>query len=611
MGKQLFFLTIILLSGFNLFAQILDDSTQTVYGPRTTNYKYINDIKFNRNVSIHPDTSIVRFEKLSYMERQEYKIQDLGNIGTSAKFMFYTPPDIIGRTSGYYSYSLYDWPIEKIKLFNTRSPYTDLFLGFASGNRNITRISHSQSIKPNWNFGLNFQWLTMDKQIGKTGRGDNQVRGLDYNFYMYYWTPDSNYFALGSFARMHHKVAEIGGVDTLGITVMDDYFNENAEYNLTDVSSTALNIRYYLYQQYQVKPSFAIYNEFSRSLFSNYFTDPNVSTNQFFYDYLLFNTNETWNKNKFNDLTNEAGIKGDWKKAFYNAFYRYRSVSFYQLYVPEIEKNTEAYVGGSLRYDNDSSYYLAISGEFMLNNGNHRLSAVYENRFWELSYNRMMYEPGAMHERYFSNYYEWQNDFAAVQSDNIKALFKINLKKMAVRPFLSLSMIKNYIYFGEDKMPSQASGFVQLYSPGLDFNLQFGKYFNWENQFIYTFKTGEEEAKNVFRIPSIFINSYLYYSRFTFNQKLLISLGLNAHYQSNYFADGYDPVTQQFYLQNHFELPGYLLADFFIDLKIETVRIFVKYYYLNQKKGGGYFSSPYYPGQPKGLDLGISWMFYD
>ena len=611
MSKQLFFLSIILITSLNLYAQILDDSTQIVYGPRTTNFKYINDIKFNRNVSTHPDTSIIGFERFSYMETQRYKIQDLGNIGTSAKNIFYTPPSIIGRTSGYYTYSLYDWPIEKIRLFNTRSPFTDLFVGFAAGNRNITRISHSQSIKSNWNFGLNFQWLTMDKQIGKTGRGDNQVRGLDYNFYMYYWTPDSNYFALGAYARMHHKVVEIGGVDTLGFTNNDDYFDENAEYNLTDVSSTELNIRYYLYQQYQLNPAFAIYNEFSRSLRSNYFADSKVSSNGFFYDNILFNTSETWNRNKFNDFVNEAGIKGDWKNAFYNAYYRYRSISFDQLYLTETEKRTEGYVGGSLRYDNDSSYYLALSGELMLNNANHRISALYENRFWELSYNRLMYDPGAIHERYFSNHYEWQNDFSAVQSDNIKALFKIQLNKINIKPFLSLSMLKNYIYFNEDKMPSQASGFVQLYSPGLDFDLQIGKYLHWENQVIYTFKTGEEAARDVFRIPPIFVNSYLYYSRFMFNEKLLISLGLNAHYQSGYFADGYDPVTQQFYLQNNFELPEYLLADVFIDLKIETVRIFLKYYYLNQKKGEGYFASPYYPGQPKGLDLGLSWMFYD
>jgi len=610
-SKRLFFLFFLLLVNINLFSQILDDSTQNVYGPTTTKYKYINDIKLNRNISSYPDTSIIGFERFSYIDKYRYKIQDLGNIGTSSKFMFYTPPTIIGRTSGYYTYSMYNSPVEKIRLFNTRSPFTDLYVAFGSGNRNITRISFSQSIKPNWNFGLNLKWLTMDKQISSTGRGDNHVRGLSYNFYMYYWTPDSNYFAMGAINRMHHKVAESGGVDTLGFTNKNNFFDENAEVNLQDVFSTELNVKYYLYQQYQLKPSFAIYNEFSRGLVSNYYEDPQVSTNQLIYNYILFNTSETWNKNKFDDITNEAGIKGDWKNAFYNAYYKYRDVSFYQSYLPEIEQRTEGYVGGSLRYDNDSSYYLSVAGELMLNNGNHKISAIYENRFWELSYNRLMYDPGAIHERYFNNHYEWNNNFGAVQSDNIKALFKIQLKKIAIKPFLSLSMLKNYIYFNENKMPSQAVGFAQLYSPGLDFNIQIGKHLHWENQFIYTFKTGEEEARDVFRIPPIFINSNIYYSRFMFNEKLLMSIGVNAHYQSNYYADGYDPITQQFYLQNDFELPSYFLADVFVNIKIKTVRLFLKYYYINQPAGKGYFASPYYPGQPKGLDFGLSWIFFD
>lgn len=612
MSERLFILFFLwLFTAGNLFSQILDDSTQNVYGPTTTSYKYINDIKYNRNVSSHPDTAIIGFERFSPMEISRYKIQDLGLIGTSAKQIYYKPQSIIGKTSGYYTYSLYGLPVEEMKLFDTRSPHTDLYVVFGSGNRNITDISFSQSIKPNWNFGFNLLWYTMDKQISRTGRGDNGVRGLSYNFYMYYWTPDSNYFALGAYTRMNHKIAESGGVDTLGFSNINDFFNDNAEVNLENVTSSELNVKYYLYQQYQLNPAFAIYNELYSNLVSNYYSDPNVSTNQEFYDHILFNPTETWNKNKINDISNEAGIKGDWKKAFYNAFYRYRYVKFYQNYLTNIEDKTEGYVGGSLRYDNDSSYYLLIEGELLLNNGNHKIRGLYENRFWELSYQRMMYDPGFMHERYFSNHYEWFNSFGSVQSDNFKALFKIPLKKINIRPFLSLSMIKNYIYFNEEKMPSQATGFVQLYSPGIDLNFQFGKYLHWDNQFIYTFKTGEEGARDIFRIPPIFINSSIYYSRFMFNNNLLMSIGLNTHYQSNYFADGYDPITQQFYLQNDFELPDYFLADVFVNIKIKTVRLFLKYAYINQKAGKGYFATPYYPGQPKGLDLGLSWMFYD
>ena len=40
---------------------------------------------------------------------------------------------------------------------------------------------------------------------------------------------------------------------------------------------------------------------------------------------------------------------------------------------------------------------------------------------------------------------------------------------------MSLSMVKNYIYFNDQKRPAQANGFVQLYAPGVDMHLQLGK----------------------------------------------------------------------------------------------------------------------------------------
>jgi len=608
---KFFFLILFQLVSLSLFSQILDDSTQNVYGPTTTTYTYIDDIKLNRKTKFYPDTSIIDFEKFTYMSVYDNKLQDLGNIATSTKPMYYTPPSVIGRTSGFYSYDLYSLPVEDIHLYDTRSPYTSIYAIFAGGNRNITRINHSQSIKPNWNFGLNLQWLTMNKQYSSTGRGDNQVEGLSYNGYMYYWNKDSSYFIMGAISRMNHEIAESGGVDTTDFENINDFFDfDNIDVNLEYAKSSELKVQYYLYQQYQVKKLFAIYNEFERTLTSNYFTDENLSEDGDYFDQILFNETQTYQKNKFRDLTNEAGIKGDLKKAFYNAYYRYRYIEFVHPYLPEIEKRTEGYLGGSLRYDNDSSYYLMVAGELM-NNGNHQLSAIYENRFWELSYKRLMYDPGSIHERYFSNHYEWYNDFGAVQSDNFKALFKVPLKMITIKPYFNLSMVKNYIYFDTDKMPSQATGFAQLYSPGIDFNIDFGKYLHWVNTFIYTFKTGEEEAQDVFRIPSIFVNSNLYFSKMMFNEKMLMTFGLNTHYQSNYFADGYDPVTQQFYVQNDFEIPSYFLADVYVNIQIKTVKLFLKMSYINQKNQKGYFATPDYPGQPKNLDLGLSWMFYD
>lgn len=602
-------LTILALS-YHAKGQILDDSTQNLYGPTTTSFTYINNVKLNKNINYHPDTTLSFFHRYNYMNRYDNKLQDLGNVGTSSKSLFYEVPEKIGRTSGFYTYSRYGLPVEDIRIYNTRSPYTHVYAVFGGSNRNITHIEHSQSIKPNWSFGLNFYAIRMNKQISSTGRGDLEVESLSYNGYMYYWTNDSLYMVMGSFSRTNHEVDESGGIDTLGFESVEDYFDANVNVNMENAMSKELKMQYYLYQQFKPADAFTIYNELDRTLTSNYFEDVNLSEDRAYFNDVLFNDSRTWQKSKFTTLTNESGIKGDWKNAFYNAYFKYRRTFFYHQNLNEDEVRNETYIGGNLRYDNDSTYYLLLSGEFM-NNGNHILSASYENRLWDLSYKRIMYEPGVIHERYFSNHYEWFNNFNSVQSDNIKATFKIDLKNISIRPFMSLSIVKNYIYFNTKKQPEQASGFAQLYSPGLDLGLRIGKWIHWNSTAIYSFKSGDEAARNAFRFPSVFVNSNIYYERMLFQEKLQVSFGIDGHYRSTFFADGYDAVTQQFYIQDNLEIPGYFLADLYVNLKIRTVRIMLKWNYFNQGKGKGYLATPYYAGQPKVIDLGLSWMFYD
>ena len=83
------------------------------------------------------------------------------------------------------------------------------------------------------------------------------------------------------------------------------------------------------------------------------------------------------------------------------------------------------------------------------------------------------------------------------------------------------------------------------------------------------------------------------------------------HYKSAYYAPSYAPSIQQYYIQDEYLLPSYVVADIFADFRIDTFTMFIKYTYLNQKKLGGYFTAPDYIGQKRTLDFGVRWMFFD
>ena len=145
----------------------------------------------------------------------------------------------------------------------------------------------------------------------------------------------------------------------------------------------------------------------------------------------------------------------------------------------------------------------------------------------------------------------------------------------------------------------------------MNLNLALGNKIFWENEAIYTQITGEQEAVNSFRIPDIFINSKLYYGGYWFEDKIYITFGVDAHYKSDYYAPGYNPVMQQFYLQDDFLVPAYLVADAFLEFQIEHFSVFLKFEHVNQPQSNGYFTFPYYIGQPRIFDAGVRWMFFD
>ena len=113
-------------------------------------------------------------------------------------------------------------------------------------------------------------------------------------------------------------------------------------------------------------------------------------------------------------------------------------------------------------------------------------------------------------------------------------------------------------------------------------------------------------------MPELFGNAQLSYHDILFEGNLEWQIGVDAHMKTPYFAQGYDPVIMQFYVQDDFEVPSFPVVDVFINAKINRVRFFLKYNNLVQiMRGTGYFLTPEYPAQDAVFDFGFHWPFYD
>jgi hypothetical protein len=84
------------------------------------------------------------------------------------------------------------------------------------------------------------------------------------------------------------------------------------------------------------------------------------------------------------------------------------------------------------------------------------------------------------------------------------------------------------------------------------------------------------------------------------------------HYKSAYAPYRYMPAIGQYHLQDGFTANAYLVADAFANVRINRVRLFVKFAHVNQDlPDPGYFVAPYFTGQPRTLAFGASWQLFD
>ena len=595
-----------------VFAQsnIVDDSTKQVYGAYTTYFQNFEDIKYNKDNLQKVDSTIGNMHRFSVVEKHSNKYQNLGNLGTALRPVFYTLPTQVGIRSGFDAYVPYYITAEEIEYFDTKSPYTPLDVVLGGKGRAVTNVKHTRNITPYWNAGFHFRKINADKQVASFGKGDNQTSSTAYYLHTDYQSPNGKYRGLFSFTRINHKVYEQGGITIPEGDPVNSYFDPNANVNLADAQSQDFRIGLNIYNHYKLRDEFQLYQSFEYIQNRNFYNDNPLGADADFYSQILINPDSTTDQFQTSQVVNEFGIKGDLAKMFYSFFVKFRNVNHFSRYLPNNQQFFENSGGFDLRYDFDSLQFIRSSGEYILG-GFYRFGGHYFNKFFTVEYWRTQSRPGIIEDTYFGNHFEWQNNFATPSSDLLKGSLIYKNKFMRIEPFASITNVKNNIYYDYDQTPSQATGAAQLLSFGLNLDLSIGNKIFWENEGIYTDVTGDDEAVNSFRIPELFINSKLYYGSFWFDEKIYIMFGLDGHYKSDLYAPAYNPVLQQFYLQDDFLIPSYVLLDAFIEFQIIHVSVFLKFEHINQKADFGYFTHPYYIGQPRIFDLGVRWMFFN
>ena len=605
-------------------SSIVDDSTKQVYGPTTSRYLYERDIRKGQLNFSFIDTTIIDYHKqFDPIDKGEYKYQDLGNIGTAIRPLFYSVPDQIGAWSGYDVYDYYMRSYEDIQYYDTKSPFSFFSIFWGDKGRAVTDAGFSRNINERWNFGLDYKNKYIDKLIGRRRRGDRNVENVSFDLYTWYRSKDLKYDVLGNYIRTKHKVNEMGGVIVDSIdTPVKEYYNTNASPRFTEAKGIGLRSYIHTFQRYALNDWVRVFHSFDYGKQENEFFDFPLRESNVKFDHVEIVFKDTVSdKSRLKEMVNKGGISGGNGNYYYELYYKNRDIKYSYSHldtdslgipVDFMEHYTGFSTGGSI----DSLVTYEVSGEYLFG-GNHKLHGRVDTKWTEFYVTKSLYEPSFMQKAYRGHFDYWVNEFVPISTIQTHGALKLNTDFIFVRPFITYTTLTNNVYFSkvssldtvQQVVPVQADRSAFIFQGGVDVKFKLKKFTIMASAINTHVNGGSSEGV---QIPFYFLNGRAYFHDIFFDGNLDLQVGVDVNWKSDYFAPGYDPVIQQFYIQDEFMVKGYWLCDAYINAKFDVVRVFFKVNNIGSAiTQSGYLITPYYPGIGTFFDVGFNWSFYE
>ncbi|MEM9928930.1 MAG: putative porin [Bacteroidota bacterium] len=198
----------------------------------------------------------------------------------------------------------------------------------------------------------------------------------------------------------------------------------------------------------------------------------------------------------------------------------------------------------------------------------------------------------------------WNNRFGKTLELRLEGAYTLPIVK--IRAGLAYSLLTNYVYFNAQGQPEQASDANNLLQLTLERDLKFGRW-NLSNRVLL-----QEADQDVFRLPRIYGEHSFYYSGKWF-KVLNVNLGFDVRYATSFSPYYFNPVIQQFQLQDFEARDFQYQVDPFFSMRVTKFRFFIKYIQANNLISPEklLYLTAEHPYPDEAVRFGVSWRLLD
>ena len=617
------------------------DTTKTRQPQKVATLDLYRIITLDRDTT-YIDTSLTIKKEYShnYLRRDIFGLLPFANDGQTYNTLQYSltavdPYPEFGFKAKHFNFI----EANQIRYASVATPLTELYFKSTQLKGQSVDSYIAVNTSPNLNFSLAYRGLRSD------GKYINQLASTgNFRFTTSYSTKSKRYWF-----DFHFTQQDILNKENGGITTIDDFESENIDYKnrqrlevyLTDAKSFLKGKRFfidhgfrinskqgannlYLKHQFNYENKFFEYNQFTVSSNSN-----GVIINRFGES---FRSTEINDQTRYNKMYNKVGLQYEntslGKFQFFvddfRSNYYYNQILFFDnRTVPSALSMTINSAGGQYEYRKDKwngrfLYTRSITNQSLSNlDATMQFDLDDDNQF-VFQYQNTNKLPNNNYNLHQSSYlaYNWSNNFNNEKINSLSA----NAITPWINASLQLSSIQDHLFFDDistaaQKLaqtqivsPSQYAGTIKYLSLKMNKEFQFGK-FALDNTVLYQ-KVDQNQL--VLNVPEVVTRNSIYFTDFFFKKALYLQTGIVFNYFTNYFANDYNPVIGEFFVQRDKQIGNFPNLDFFVNAKIQRTRIFFKVEHFNSSlTGNTYYSAPNNPYRDMTIRFGLTWNFFE
>ncbi|GGE26127.1 putative porin [Psychroflexus planctonicus] len=606
--------------------------------PPASEYKIID--RERDTTVVDTSLSIQKYFKANYLRQDNFELIQFHNVGMTYNKLGYNFRDFslnptIGATAKHYNYTSKD----EIYYYETPTPLTEFYFKTVLEQGQNLKSFFTTNLNPRLNFSIGYEALnSLGEYVHARSTANNFKTSFNYR------NKSDRYFLRFHFTSQDLEQQENGGLTSEGIENFEEEVPEfenraSLAVQFQDAFSRLWGNRFYLDQEYiLIRGNDSTQNNQVRIAHEFSAEDKNYSyaqgeANEYFGPSL--EDEDIKNEVKHFEYINE--FKANYYQRLLGKFefsakitdyrYEYNSIIVQNdgNVIPNLLNGNIYSLGGSyankigrLSYQGEAKYNFAgdFDGSFLNGQLNYKLT---ENLNVNAHLSISSRAPNLNYLLFQSAYenYNWFNDFSNINTQILGG--EISHKKYG-KIEASLTQINNFTYFGtvgEAENINEVFRNVEAFQ-ATDQDVRYAKLkatndmkfgvFGMHHTLMYQ---NTLNGAKLLPTPELVTRNSLYYQDHWFKKATFIQTGVTLKYFSDFNSNMFNPILNEFVVQDFTNLDGFYNVDVFFNAKLRTARLFFALENVtNLFNGNTNFTAPGYALRDFRFRFGLVWNFF-